>query len=257
MLTPSWYSKGPLATSANNAYAQLPFPGIETDAGRADAKELVQTTLGSVAPIAPTTPAFAAAHEKFVQSVVSSATDVPIIYMSTNTFIPFDAADPTFRPPGRHYAVALLLSHPLSRGSVHITGTDAGAAGGVAVDPHFLEHPLDAEVLARGLRFVEQQLARAEPLASHLQDAPARFADVESNKEYVRRTAGGANHWVGSCAMMPQEMGGVVDAKLRVHGCANLRVCDASVVPLVPRGNTQAVVYGVAEMAARIIKESA
>ena len=256
MLTRAWYSKGPFATSANNAYAQLPFPGIKTDAGRADAEDLVRSTLGTGAPIAPATPAFAAAHEKFVQSVVSSATDVPIIYMSTNTFIPFDAADPTFRPPGRHYAVALLLSHPLSRGSVHITDTDAGTASGVAVDPHFLEHPQDAEVLARGLRFVEQQLVRAEPLASHLQEIPARFGDVESNKDYVRRTASGANHWVGSCAMMPREMGGVVDAKLRVHGCANLRVCDASVVPLVPRGNTQAVVYGVAEMAAKIIKES-
>ncbi len=187
--------------------------------------------------------------------MVTSPTDVPLIYMSTNTFIPFDAEDPTFRPPGQHYAVAILLSHLLSRGSVHITDTNAQDATGVAVDPRYLSHPLDAEVLARGLRFVEQHLASAEPLANHIKEIPARFGHLEDNKEYVRRTANGANHWVGSCAMMPKEMGGVVDAQLRVYGCANLRVCDASVVPLVPRGNTQAVVYGVAEMAARLIKE--
>lgn len=214
------------------------------------------TLNGEAARVSPTTAAFATAHEAFVRSVLSSPTDVPIIYMSTNTYIPFDAPDPTFRPPGRHYSVALLFCHPLSRGSVHIADTRADNPDGVAVDPRFLSHPLDIEVLARGLRFAEQRLARTEPLASHLKRAPRRFDDVAETKEYVRRTVTGGNHWVGSCAMMPKDMGGVVDAQLRVYGCANLRVCDASVVPIVPRGNTQAVVYGVAEMAAELIKRS-
>lgn len=54
--------------------------------------------------------------------------------------------------------------------------------------------------------------------------------------------------------MMPRNMGGVVDPQLRLYGCRNLRVCDASVVPTTPRTNPQATVYGVAEMAAEIIK---
>jgi choline dehydrogenase-like flavoprotein len=56
--------------------------------------------------------------------------------------------------------------------------------------------------------------------------------------------------------MMPRDMGGVVDAELRVYGTRNLRVCDASIIPLTPRANPQATVYGVAEHGAGLIKAS-
>lgn len=52
--------------------------------------------------------------------------------------------------------------------------------------------------------------------------------------------------------MLPREVGGVVDPQLRVYGTANLRVCDASVIPLTPRANPQATVYGVAEHGAKL-----
>lgn len=55
--------------------------------------------------------------------------------------------------------------------------------------------------------------------------------------------------------MMPRALGGVVDEKLRIHGCSNLRVCDASIVPIQPMANTQSVVYGVAELGASLIKQ--
>jgi choline dehydrogenase-like flavoprotein len=55
--------------------------------------------------------------------------------------------------------------------------------------------------------------------------------------------------------MMPRNLGGVVDNRLRVYGTSNLRVLDASIVPLEPTANPQAVVYGVAELCASIIKE--
>lgn len=55
--------------------------------------------------------------------------------------------------------------------------------------------------------------------------------------------------------MMPHAIGGVADNKLRVYGCSNLRVCDASIVPLEPTANPQAVIYGIAELAADFIKE--
>lgn len=54
--------------------------------------------------------------------------------------------------------------------------------------------------------------------------------------------------------MMPREMGGVVDQDLRVYGLKNVRVVDASVFPMVPRGNIQTSVYAVAERAADTIK---
>lgn len=56
--------------------------------------------------------------------------------------------------------------------------------------------------------------------------------------------------------MMPRNMDGVVDPQLRVYGTKNLRVCDASIIPLTPRANPQATVYGVAEHGARLIRTS-
>lgn len=61
-------------------------------------------------------------------------------------------------------------------------------------------------------------------------------------------------HVSGSCAVLPREDGGVVDTKLKVYGTADVRVVDASVFPLVPRGDIQATGFTVAEKAADIIK---
>ena len=54
--------------------------------------------------------------------------------------------------------------------------------------------------------------------------------------------------------MLPREDGGVVDSKLKVYGTTNLRIVDASIFPLEPRGNIQATVFAVAEKAADIIR---
>lgn len=62
-------------------------------------------------------------------------------------------------------------------------------------------------------------------------------------------------HVSGSCAMLPRQDGGVLDTKLRVYGTSNVRVVDASIFPLEPRGNIQATVFAVAEKAADIVKE--
>ncbi|KAI9147162.1 L-sorbose 1-dehydrogenase [Paramyrothecium foliicola] len=65
-----------------------------------------------------------------------------------------------------------------------------------------------------------------------------------------------ARHVHRSCSMLLREMGGVVDPLLRVYGTKNLRICDASIIPLTPRANPQASVYGVAEHGAKLIKSS-
>ena len=59
---------------------------------------------------------------------------------------------------------------------------------------------------------------------------------------------------MGTCSIMPKENGGVVDTRLIVYGTSNLRIVDASIVPLTPRANTQSTVYAVAERAADLIK---
>lgn len=244
---------GPLGSSSIIASAQLPFPGIRTDAGKQDLDQLLQgLNIEDDLKQSPRTSApFAEVNASFVRSILSSPTDA-----SANYVIGPSALDGS---PGNHITVAVMLSHPLSKGSVHITSTSTEyltGNGGIEIDPRYLSQPLDLEVLARHVQFTEQVIGRAEPLARRLKPRTDMFRNLEQTKQYVRLTAQGSHHYTGSCAMMSREMGGVVDDALRVYGCQNLRVCDASIVPIAPRANTQAVVYGLAEMGAQIIKSS-
>ncbi|KAJ3570341.1 hypothetical protein NPX13_g5755 [Xylaria arbuscula] len=168
---------------------------------------------------------------------------------------------------GLYVTFAVQLAHPLSRGSTHIATTTSSPPSSsvvdVQIDPRYLSHAADVEILARHVQQLVQRVKTTEPLASLLvsggKTSPYTHEDVsdlESAKELVRKTCMAAYHFAGTCSQMPREMGGVVDDKGRVYGCKNLRVCDMSIVPLVPRCNTQATAYGLAEhMALMIISD--
>lgn len=79
---------------------------------------------------------------------------------------------------------------------------------------------------------------------------------LEDAKRITREQMISNYHPAGSCMMAPREKGGVVDERLRVHGVRGLRVVDASVFPVVPRGNIITTVYATAEKAADLIKEN-
>lgn len=162
---------------------------------------------------------------------------------------------------GNYLTLCSLLSHPLSRGSVHIKSSDVFDPP--SIDPKYLSHPLDLEVIARHLLSLEK-LIKKEPLAQFVKPNGRRnhetshfHNDLNLAKDYASRTVISNNHPSCSCPMMPRESGGVVDHRLRVYGTANLRIVDSSIMPLIPRGNIQTSVYAVAERAADIIKEDA
>ena len=71
----------------------------------------------------------------------------------------------------------------------------------------------------------------------------------------LKQGIGTEYHYSGTAAMLPREMGGVVDSRLIVYGTSNLRVVDSSVFPVIPGGHLMAVVYGVAERAAVLVRE--
>jgi choline dehydrogenase-like flavoprotein len=148
-----------------------------------------------------------------------------------------------------------MLSHPLSRGSVHIKSSEADTKP--AVTFNYYRNSLDLEVHARHLINL-QALAQNNAFAPMIKPSGAQYPlplDVAAAKVFLKRTATTNYHPCGTCAMIPEKDGGVVDTKLRVYGTTNVRVVDASVFPIIPRGNIVSTVYAVAEKAADILWE--
>jgi choline dehydrogenase-like flavoprotein len=146
-----------------------------------------------------------------------------------------------------------MLSHPLSRGSVHIKSPKANEKPAVLFN--YYRNPFDLEVHACHL-LVLQNLARNSAFAPMIKPNGARWPsklDLNSAKRYLQETATTNYHPCGTCSMIPEKDGGVVDARLRVYGTANLRVVDATIFPIIPRGNIISTLYAVAEKGADMI----
>ncbi|KAK4233370.1 L-sorbose 1-dehydrogenase [Achaetomium macrosporum] len=264
--------RGPFSKTNSNVMAHIPFPDINSASGKKDLDQILEKHLSAATttdlPGSKTTAEYVQAHESLVRSVLTSPTGASGYYVHFPGWayygrtgrlvpIPLDSSE-------TYFTIAVLLTHPLSRGSSHIT-TTTQLPDRLAIDPKYLSHPLDLEILARHIQFLESTLATSPPLALRLapdgkrapptSSWPRGFsADLEQARRFVRETAVGAMHYTGTCSMMPREKGGVVDTQLRVYGTKNVRVVDASVMPFTTRANTMAAVYAIAEKAADIIK---
>ncbi|GAW00795.1 alcohol oxidase [Lentinula edodes] len=117
-----------------------------------------------------------------------------------------------------YHSIMIIGLHPLSRGSVHIS----------SADPLFGDH--------------EKSAVSNEDLSD------------DEIRDWCRSRVISIFHPIGTAAMMPKEDGGVVDSSLKVYGTKNLRVVDASVIPLEMSTHPQAAVYAIAEKASDIIK---
>lgn len=161
---------------------------------------------------------------------------------------------------GNFVTAVAMLAHPFSRGSCHISAASPAAAPEIKFN--YLSHPLDVEIFARHMRLIERLFQRPvftalrKPGGKRLPRSfphPVEFLD--DAKSILAVNSATNYHPCGTCSMMREDLGGVVDARLRVYGTANVRVCDASVLTVIPRGNILAAVYGFAEKAAELIFE--
>lgn len=144
-------------------------------------------------------------------------------------------------------SVVNILMHPLSRGTVSITSSDPFAPP--AIDPRYFSHPYDGQVLVESLRFNRKLLA-TEPIQALGATETLPGTATESDADilsFIKGVTSTEYHYVGTCAMLPKALGGVVDAELKVYGVDGLRVVDASIMPLLPAAHTQATVYAIAE----------
>ncbi|KFE35959.1 GMC family oxidoreductase [Thioclava atlantica] len=149
------------------------------------------------------------------------------------------------------WSVHICPLRPASRGTVRLASTDPGAAP--LIDPGFLSDPRDEALMLRAARLVEK-VAETEPLAPwrgrrlypHDGSDAGLLADIRARADTIY-------HPVGTCRMGRDAMA-VVDPELRLHGIEGLRVVDASVMPRLVSGNTNAPTIMIAERAAAFIR---
>ncbi|HEY9539739.1 MAG TPA: GMC family oxidoreductase N-terminal domain-containing protein [Kiloniellaceae bacterium] len=145
---------------------------------------------------------------------------------------------------------------PESRGSIHIRSGDFRDAP--LIKPGYLSTPGDRQVAAQAIRLT-RRICKAPALARFKPVEHKPGAEIDSD-EALAVAAGDIGttifHPVGTCRM-GDDSGAVVDARLRVHGLAGLRIADASVMPTITSGNTNSPTLMIAEKAADMVKEDA
>ncbi|MCG2594923.1 choline dehydrogenase [Ramlibacter sp. XY19] len=157
---------------------------------------------------------------------------------------------------GHGYSCHVCLLRPRSRGSLTLASADPLAAP--RIDPNFLGDPDDLRRLVRGFRVMREILAQPA-LAGHRGRELAASAQATSDEaiaEFIRNHADTIYHPVGTCRMGSGSLD-VVDDQLRVHGIQGLRVVDASIMPSIVGGNTNAPVIMIAEKAADLVRAGA
>jgi choline dehydrogenase len=150
-------------------------------------------------------------------------------------------------------------AHPLrpdSKGHIHIVSSDPRSPP--AINFNFLSSPTDAEITARAIRIARAIMTA--PALAHFQiteiaPSAARTTDDEI-LDWVKQAAETTYHPVGTCKMGVDAMA-VVDAQLRVHGIEGLRVADASIMPTLTSGNTNAPSIMIGEKAADMVLKQA
>ncbi|KAH8779957.1 hypothetical protein F5883DRAFT_600235 [Diaporthe sp. PMI_573] len=242
------FRTGPLSEGAAYSFAYWPLQLFGTTAEEADLQRLLdeyREAGNSKSQL----------HHEFVKRMILDQEEASATVFMTRMqryTVPGSAA------PGNYMTVVAMLSHPFSRGSSHIRVANPHEAP--IIDCNYLSHPLDAEILARHAVQLEQLLEQAtytpilKPGGNRL---PADFSYAlripEEAKEAIKKYGATNYHPCGTCAMARAELGGVVDGELRVYGTTNLRICDASIFPIMPRGNILSTVYAVDESGAEMI----
>jgi len=154
------------------------------------------------------------------------------------------------------FTASVCNLRPTSRGSIHLKSSDARTQPAIA--PNYLASEEDRRIAVAAIRLT-RRICAAPALARFAPDefkpGPAAQSDAE-----LERAAGDIGttifHPVGTCKM-GQDDAAVVDERLRVRGLAGLRVVDASIMPRITSGNTNAPTMMIAEKASDMIREDA
>lgn len=165
-------------------------------------------------------------------------------------------------PPNKNetfFSITAALLAPSSRGNVTLQTNSI--QDGPLINVNYLETVEDQNMALFMFRSLRDVLARDVLLKYTIgpdngEVVPgADITDDDTILKYIKSTLLPVWHAAGTCRMLPESAGGVVDERLRVHGIKGLRIVDASIFPVVPDQHIQGPVYMVAEKAADMIKE--
>lgn len=159
--------------------------------------------------------------------------------------------------PGHGLTINPCFLNPRSRGTVQLRSADPDAP--IVFDPGYLSEQADVDTLLRGVKLA-RRILRAPSLQALVAEelAPGREEQLPDSvlEAHVRRVAKTVYHPTGTCRMGVDDSA-VVDARLCVRGIGRLRVCDASVMPTIVRGNTNAPTVMIAERGADFVLAAA
>jgi len=171
---------------------------------------------------------------------------------------PFSADSPAEGPHSfSAFTASVLQLRPESTGRITLKSNRMEDAP--AIHPNYLATETDCDTLVRGIR-IARNIARQAPLKPLIIEEHAPGADIANDDaaiiDWVRNTATTIYHPSGTCKMGTDPQA-VVDPRLRVHGLENLRVADASIMPTITSGNTNAPTIMIGEKASDMILEDA
>ncbi|KDN71286.1 putative choline dehydrogenase [Colletotrichum sublineola] len=243
------HKTGPLSEGAAYSFAYWPLQLFNTPAEEADLQALLEQSASTGAKSTQM-------QRDFICRMISDQGEASAtVFMTRRQRYTVPGND----APGNYMTVVAMLAHPFSRGSTHIKSRDCHDQP--AIDCAYSSHHLDVEILARHVAQIERLLehpvlASVRRTSSNRLPADAGFRTLNDIKDAIKRYGATNYHPCGTCSMREDGLGGVVDADLRVKGTSNLRVCDASIFPIIPRGNILTTVYAVAEKASEFILAS-
>jgi len=185
----------------------------------------------------------------------SQATDVPDLQLH---LLPWSYVSPNQDEPIRHdvdprTSITLLstLIYPKSRGTLRLASADPTATA--LIDFQYLADPADLEVLAEGSEMVREIMGGAAfGGAVKGETHPGRELTGQALRDAILNRATSVYHGVGTCRMGVDELA-VVGPDLRVRGIEGLRVCDASIMPSITGGNTNAPAIMIGERGADLV----
>jgi choline dehydrogenase-like flavoprotein len=153
---------------------------------------------------------------------------------------------------GHGYSIHACVLRPESRGTVRLSSPDA--AKGPVIDPNFLSDDRDMAVLRAGVRLIDR-IVKVAPLADYVgaDRHPVNYDDDAALDAMIRQRADTVYHPVGTCRM-GSDADAVVDPTLKVQGVDGLWVADASIMPRLVSGNTNAPSIMIGERAADFVK---